>query len=352
MTIPSYSGLQTALSGLEAAQAAIDTTGQNIANANTPGYSRQSVNMTERDPLTIQSLSNVTGAGSQLGLGVDITSIGRIRDQFLDVQYRGQNTQTSGDNTASTLLGQVQAALAEPGSSGLSSSLAQFWQSWNALGNTPTGQGGAGALQAVIGAGQTVATSLNTLRERAHHASVADHLPVQHADRSELRPDRHRRQPDRRAQHADRPGPGQRSKPQHAARSARPADRQPVAVLQRERHHPVQRDGERQLRECRQGRRRGHDRRDAARQRRHGRSDPQPDRRQPERLRRDRRGAPGPVRLHDGHGSTRRLPDHAEWHHEQPGRRRSTTRSPPPTQAARPPPRSSIPPGRPRRRSP
>ena len=163
MTIPSYSGLQTALSGLEAAQAAIDTTGQNIANANTPGYSRQSVNMTERDPLTIQSLSNVTGAGSQLGLGVDITSIGRIRDQFLDVQYRGQNTQTSGDNTASTLLGQVQAALAEPGSSGLSSSLAQFWQSWNALGNTPTGQGGAGALQAVVGAGQTVATSLNTL---------------------------------------------------------------------------------------------------------------------------------------------------------------------------------------------
>src|SRR5215469_6366013 len=163
MTIPAYSGLQTALSGLEAAQAAIDTTGQNIANANTPGYSRQSVNMTERDPLTIQSLSNVTGAGSQLGLGVDITSIGRIRDQFLDVQYRGQNTQTSGDNTASTLLGQVQAALAEPGSSGLSSSLTQFWQSWNALGNTPTGQGGAGALQAVIGAGQTVATSLNTL---------------------------------------------------------------------------------------------------------------------------------------------------------------------------------------------
>ena len=38
MTIPSYSGLNTALSGLEAAQAAIDTTGQNIANANTPGY--------------------------------------------------------------------------------------------------------------------------------------------------------------------------------------------------------------------------------------------------------------------------------------------------------------------------
>ena len=51
--IPSYSGLQTALSGLEAAQAAIDTTGQNIANANTPGYSRQTVVQTERNPLNI-----------------------------------------------------------------------------------------------------------------------------------------------------------------------------------------------------------------------------------------------------------------------------------------------------------
>jgi flagellar hook-associated protein 1 len=160
MTIPAYSGLQTALSGLEAAQAAIDTTGQNIANANTPGYSRQRVDMTERDPLTIQSLSNVTGAGSQLGLGVDITTISRVRDQFLDVQYRGQNTQTSGDNTASTLLGQVQAALNEPSSSGLSGALTQFWSSFNALASAPTNQG---ALQAVLGAGQTVATGLGTL---------------------------------------------------------------------------------------------------------------------------------------------------------------------------------------------
>ena len=123
MPIPSYSGLNTALSGLEAAQAAINTTGQNIANANTPGYTRQQVNLTERNPLTIQSLSSVTGAGSQLGLGVDITTISRVRDQFLDSSYRNQNSQTSGNNTASTLLGQVQASLDEPSGSGLSTAL-------------------------------------------------------------------------------------------------------------------------------------------------------------------------------------------------------------------------------------
>ena len=99
MTIPTYMGLQTALSGLEAAQAAIDTTGQNIANASTPGYSRQTVNLTERSALTIPALSSVTGDGSQFGTGVDITSITRIRDQFLDSQYRAQNSTENGQNT-------------------------------------------------------------------------------------------------------------------------------------------------------------------------------------------------------------------------------------------------------------
>src|ERR1700716_4320676 len=147
MTIPSFAGLQTALSGLQAAQAAINTTGQNIANANTAGYSRQQVVQTERNPLTIPSLSSVTGNGSQVGLGVDVTTIRRIHDQFLDSQYRAQNTATSGGNTQSTILGQVQAALNEPSSSGLSNSLQQFWQNWNALANNPGSQG---AQQAVL----------------------------------------------------------------------------------------------------------------------------------------------------------------------------------------------------------
>jgi flagellar hook-associated protein 1 len=160
MPIPSYSGLNTALSGLEAAQAAIDTTGQNIANANTPGYSRQRVVQTDRTPLTIPALSSITGGGSQVGLGVDITTISRVRDQFLDSSYRNQNSQASGNNTASTLLGQVQAALNEPSSSGLSTALNKFWTAMSGLQNDPTNQG---AMSAVLGAGQTVAENLNTL---------------------------------------------------------------------------------------------------------------------------------------------------------------------------------------------
>lgn len=160
MTIPTYMGLQTALSGLEAAQAAIDTTGQNIANASTPGYSRQTVNLTERSELTIPALSSVTGDGSQFGTGVDITSITRIRDQFLDSQYRSQNSTENGQNTSSTILSQVQAGLNEPTSSGLSGALNQFFSDWNTLASNPSDQG---AQQAVMGDGAAVADQLNTL---------------------------------------------------------------------------------------------------------------------------------------------------------------------------------------------
>ena len=160
MTIPSYMGLQTALSGLEAAQAAIDTTGQNIANASTPGYSRQTVNLTERSALTIPALSSVTGDGAQFGTGVDITSITRIRSQFLDSQYRSQNTTENGDNTSQTILSQVQAGLNEPTSTGLSGALDQFFADWSTLASTPSDQG---AQQAVMGDGAAVADQLNTL---------------------------------------------------------------------------------------------------------------------------------------------------------------------------------------------
>jgi flagellar hook-associated protein 1 len=158
--IPSYTGLQTALSGLQAAQAAIDTTGQNIANANTPGYSRQTVNLTERNALTIPSLSSITSNGEQLGTGVDITNISRIRDQFLDAQYRAQNSATSSLNSQSTILGQAQASLDEPSTSGLSATLQNFWSSFNALSTAPNNLG---AQQAVLADGAAVAKTLNSL---------------------------------------------------------------------------------------------------------------------------------------------------------------------------------------------
>jgi flagellar hook-associated protein 1 FlgK len=160
MTIPAYTGLQTALRGLEANQAGIDTTGHNIANANTVGYTRQSADFTESPALTIPAFSNVTGGGVQLGQGVDVTTISRIRDQFLDIQYRAQNSNSSGAQTQASVLGDVQTAVDEPSSNGISAAMSQFWSAWSALGNSPTSPA---AQQAVVSAGQSLAQTFNAV---------------------------------------------------------------------------------------------------------------------------------------------------------------------------------------------
>ena len=159
MSIPTFSGLQTALSGLQAAQAAIDTTGQNIANANTPGYSREVVNTAATGSLQIPA-NTQTGGVVDLGTGVSITDISRIRDQFLDVQYRAQNSATSNANTNSSELQQVQTALNEPSSSGLQNVMSQFWNSWSTLASNPTNPS---ALSGVVNAGQTLASTFNSV---------------------------------------------------------------------------------------------------------------------------------------------------------------------------------------------
>jgi len=162
VTIPSFTGLQTALSGLEAAQAAITTTGENIANANTVGYTRQTVQTTPTAPLTIPG-NTQQGGGTQLGTGVSITDITRIRNQFLDVQYRAQNTATSNANSNTSELGQVQTALNEPSDNGLQSVMSKFWGAWSGLASSPTNPA---AQQAVVDAGQTLASTFNAVSQQ------------------------------------------------------------------------------------------------------------------------------------------------------------------------------------------
>jgi flagellar hook-associated protein 1 len=166
MTIPTYTGLDTALRGLQAAQAAIDTTGNNIANANNPGYSREVANLVESVPLVLPAFSNVTGEGVQLGTGVDVETINRVRNQFLDIQYRSQNSATSGLSTTSGLLQQVQTALAEPSTDGVSSQLTAFWTAWSNLAQNPSGASSGPAKQGVIDAANTLADTFNGIESQ------------------------------------------------------------------------------------------------------------------------------------------------------------------------------------------
>jgi flagellar hook-associated protein 1 FlgK len=165
MPIGSFMGLQTALSGLEANQESIQTTSNNIANATTPGYSEESAVMTETLSLTLPG-------GIQLGTGVDVSSVTRASNQYLNNAYRTQNAVAGYDSTLSATLQQVQSQLSEPSGNGISSELSAFWGAWNSLANDPTNTA---ARQTVIDDGTTLAQGLGSLSSQlsAVQAQVA-----------------------------------------------------------------------------------------------------------------------------------------------------------------------------------
>jgi flagellar hook-associated protein 1 len=160
MSIPTLQGLQTALSGLLAEQQAIDVTGHNIANVNTEGYSRQRAVFDTNPALVIPSLSTHTGQGAQLGTGVNVESYVRIRNEYLDAQYRTQTGNLSAAETQAEELTQAQSAFNEPSSAGISTQLSAFWSAWNSLANAPTSEA---AKQGVVAAGAQVARTLGAL---------------------------------------------------------------------------------------------------------------------------------------------------------------------------------------------
>jgi flagellar hook-associated protein 1 FlgK len=84
--VSTFFGLNIASSGLRAANAALNTTGNNISNVNTDGYSRQKVDTSPSD-----ALRTFTRYGSA-GAGVDTLAIERVRDQFYDNRYRENET--------------------------------------------------------------------------------------------------------------------------------------------------------------------------------------------------------------------------------------------------------------------
>jgi flagellar hook-associated protein 1 FlgK len=155
MPVSTFFGLQTSLRGLLAHQRALDVTGHNVANASTIGYSRQEAVLSASTPLVLHAGAIVNGRGAQLGSGVEVETYRRIRDTFLDVQFRAQNTILGEANAKASALEGVELALAEPGETGLATQLDKFWSLWSTL--TGGNAGSQAARQALISQAQTVA---------------------------------------------------------------------------------------------------------------------------------------------------------------------------------------------------
>jgi len=138
--------------GLEIGKRAIMThaetlkiTGQNIANANTPGYSRQKL-----------ELKDVSYDGD----GATTLRAYRIRDKFTDYHIRAENQSLGEWDMRSQLYGQVESVFLEPSEHGLNNTLSEFWDSWSDLANDP---GSTAPRSVVVQRGAMVANSLNRL---------------------------------------------------------------------------------------------------------------------------------------------------------------------------------------------
>ena len=162
MYVSTFTPLQVALSGIEAAQDELNTTGENITNENTAGYVTQTVNLTESMSLTFAD-GSAPGQHVQLGTGVSVLSVINNANQWLDASFRNQNAAASSASTMENYLGQLQSALGEPSSNAISGQLATFWGAWNSLADTPTSSA---AKQVVLDDGEQLANSLNQLSQQ------------------------------------------------------------------------------------------------------------------------------------------------------------------------------------------
>ncbi len=136
MTSPFF-GLDIATRALRANQTLVDIANQNIANANTPGYSRQAAVVKETMPYPIPVFKQ-SGEPGQLGTGVQVTDVTRTRDSFTDYQYRNQIASQGRWTAKQDTLKQIEAVVNEPSASGVSSLLNKYWNSWQEVANSPS----------------------------------------------------------------------------------------------------------------------------------------------------------------------------------------------------------------------
>ena len=128
--------LNTGLRALKTQKKSLDTVSHNIANANTEGYSRQRAVHSTTDPYTVPGMNMPEGAG-QVGTGVEVSEIERVRDSFIDGQINGKKQEQGFWKKRQEGLHRIELILNEPSDKSLASNMDKFWSSLQELSNNP-----------------------------------------------------------------------------------------------------------------------------------------------------------------------------------------------------------------------
>ncbi len=145
--------LSTGISGLNAAQVALNTVGNNISNANTAGYSRQVVQQSE-------AISQSNGRYT-IGTGVDVVAVQRAYSQYLTSAVWSSNASLQHATSYNSLASTLNSVLS--GSGSLQGSLDSFYGAFSTVANAP---GSTSGRQALLGSANALVTVYNTLGQQ------------------------------------------------------------------------------------------------------------------------------------------------------------------------------------------
>lgn len=157
--VSTFFGLEMGKRALNYFRTGMDTAGHNISNADIEGYSRQRVEASSTDPYTEPGLSSPTSPG-QIGTGVGVDAIVRIRDAFLDMQYQEESTVLGYWEQIEEVMNTLEVYVGEPSTEGLAAALDDFW---SALEEVHTDPESSSAREALVQKTITLTTFLDQL---------------------------------------------------------------------------------------------------------------------------------------------------------------------------------------------
>ncbi len=152
-----FSGIEMGKRSLFAHSQATQTAGHNLSNSSTEGYSRQRVELKATDPLYRPDLSRAETPG-QIGQGVSVQSIRRMRDELLDQRIVAQTNGEGYWKTRDDYVLMMEQIYNEPADTSVRSRMDQFWDSWEELSLYPESRS---ARQAVLSRGETLTDAIH-----------------------------------------------------------------------------------------------------------------------------------------------------------------------------------------------
>ncbi|MDR1898703.1 MAG: flagellar hook-associated protein FlgK [Treponema sp.] len=131
-----FQGIEIGKRAVHAHQQGLNTTGHNLSNASTEGYSRQRVELVPFEPIYLPGLAREETPG-QIGQGVVVERIERLRDQLLDKRIVAQASAEGYWTARDPYIRMMDHIYLEPGDNSIRSKMDAFWDAWQELAERP-----------------------------------------------------------------------------------------------------------------------------------------------------------------------------------------------------------------------